>query len=493
MKKGQGVSLGVLAVALMVTVVVLWSVVPRPTVDRPKPTQDPAGAKGVDSSSADVDTGVPARTLPPQRPWRDLTPEHVINSPDCRLVAGTGSARDIAVVVMETNGAGFWYAVVDRQGVAFGDFVPFEPSEEIVLRRTPHGSALVGFRGTGDGGAETWLVQDGQTTYQADETWYFNVAPDGSSSYAVEPLAGGASRLVIRNFSEEHHYDLGDTLQRTYLSSVFLFHRVAFSLTHDEVIIQPTNWPVGMRGGSYRFFPVDGGAPREIPNLDGSHPVLFQSSEVSYHIDVRTDGDRLSRVNRRFDSAGKEIQSDSVWSRDFPFDEFGTPTTIFPLILIAQDGTLLIRATELAGLALDTSSGATVISVPLGRESRIRRGRPTGIHYRDGRLLLYRYVEAVDPKTAGERFVEIFDAAIPNLGGIPDARLPIKSVPRKRFEGFALIDDAREGPYTHPRYARSKTPCAETALLDGRGLIAMDARLTYRIVTGPTPEPRPES
>ena len=283
MRKGQARSLVVLATALVVTVVVLWAVVREPTVD-PRGLQEPVGRNGDGLPPTDVDTAQQAQTLPtpalPQRPWHDLAPEDVINSPDCRLVAGTGSARDVAVVVGGSDGTGFWYAVVDWQGVAFGDFVPFKPFEEVVLRRDVHGGVMVGFRGSGRGWTQTLLVRDGQTIYEAEETWHFNVAPDGSSFYAVEPLAGGASRLVIRNLSEEHHHDLGDMMRRTYGS-----HRVAFSVAHDEIIIHPAGWPDGKLAGPYRFYPVDGGEPSEIRTPGASHAALFQSSKVSYHVD----------------------------------------------------------------------------------------------------------------------------------------------------------------------------------------------------------------
>ena len=486
MAKGQARSLVVLATVLAIAVVVLWSVV-RETVE-PEPPQDPAGREGGESAPAEVDAAAAAQTLTPalpERPWYDLAPDDVINSPDCRIVAGTGSAQDIAVVVGGSDATGIWYAVVDWQGGCVRRLRPVQTLRGCRPPQNPHGGVLVGLRGSGHGWTEAWLVHDGQTIYQADEAWHFNVSPDGSSFYAVEPLAGDASRLVIRNFTEEPHHDLGDTQRRTYGG-----HRVAFSVTHDEVIIHPAGWPDARWAGTYRFYPVDGGEPREVRIPDDSHTALFQSSEVSYHVDYQADTARLSRVNRRFDGTGEEIRSDEAWSRDFPLDEIGRPS-MAPFI--TDDGTRLVWATELAGLAIDTSSGATVTSVPLDRENRVRRGDPTRIHFRDGRILLYRYMDAVDVKPVGDRFVEIFDAAKPNVSGIPDSRVPIGSVPRKRFDGFALIDDAHEDPSPHPRYARSKTPCAEAALLDGRGLVAVDDRLAYRVAAVPIAESRPDS
>ena len=122
-------------------------------------------------------------------------------------------------------------------------------------------------------------------------------------------------------------------------------------------------------------------------------------------------------------------------------------------------------------------------SVPLDREARSRHGNPTGVHFRDGQVLLYRYMDAMDGRPGGDRFVEIFDTGRTNLQGIPDSRVPIKSVPRERLEGFALIDDLSGGDDLYPRQSRPKAPCAEAALLDGRGLVAVDGRLTYRFAS----------
>ena len=324
MRKSRTISL--VAAAVVATIGALWWAVGGSMLGAPNLPNDPAANSDGASTTPPTDAAPAAQTPRPpasvERPWHDLPPEDVISSPDCRLVAGTGSARDTAVVIAGTADTRFWYAVVDWQGVAFGGFVPFKPSEHLGLGRNPDGAVLVAFRGSGHW-AEAWLVRDGQTIYQADEAWHLNVAPDGSSFYSVEPLAGGASRLVIRNLDmrEEHHHDLGDILWRTYAG-----HRVAFSVAHDEVIVHPTGWPHGKLTGTYRFYPVDGGQPRQIRTEDGSQAALFQSSEVGYHVDYQVDSARLSRVNRRFDGTGNEIQSDEAWVRDFPFDDVGRPS-----------------------------------------------------------------------------------------------------------------------------------------------------------------------
>ena len=59
------------------------------------------------------------------------------------------------------------------------------------------------------------IYWDGELVYENDKAWRFGVAPDGSSFYVIEPLAGEASRLVVRSLDagEEHHYDLGVRVQ----------------------------------------------------------------------------------------------------------------------------------------------------------------------------------------------------------------------------------------------------------------------------------------
>ena len=55
------------------------------------------------------------------------------------------------------------------------------------------------------------ICMDGQVIYESDKAWDFEIASDGSSFYAHEPMSGNASRLVVRNLDlgREDRHDLG--------------------------------------------------------------------------------------------------------------------------------------------------------------------------------------------------------------------------------------------------------------------------------------------
>ena len=145
-----------------------------------------------------------------ERPWEELPATAVINSPNCLFVAGTGEAAGVAIVLAGPSPDAAWFAAVDQDGVLFGAHLEFGgdglPLFDLGRR---DGAVLMGFR-TADHHAE--IALDGEPIYEAEGVWSFDVASDGSSFLAIEPLAGGASRLVIRNLDlgVERHHDLGD-------------------------------------------------------------------------------------------------------------------------------------------------------------------------------------------------------------------------------------------------------------------------------------------
>ena len=133
------------------------------------------------------------------------------------LLPGRGRANDTAIVILPTS-EGAHFTVLDGNGEVFGDTLPFLPHEYHLGRRAD-GTVLAGFGDLRlnsrhfrdrDTPEPVRVYMDGQVIYESDKTWRFSVAPDGSSFYVHEPLAGGASRLIVHNLDElaERHFDM---------------------------------------------------------------------------------------------------------------------------------------------------------------------------------------------------------------------------------------------------------------------------------------------
>ena len=449
---------------------------------------DSRGSPAAVGGRSVVDAVPPPDTAPPMdpvarpsidRPWADLPAETIIDSPDCRLVAGRGEASGVAVVLAEIPGPeDAWYAVVDADGVLFGGHLPSIGSPSRVdLGRRQDGSVVMAF-GTVD--QASMVVLDGQTIYGTERMWDLDVADDGSSFVVIEqPLAAGdVPRLVVRNLDLglEHHHDLGDLLVKQNADDRDA--TVRYSANGAEAIVRAD--------ATYRSYPVDGGQPREVRVAEESF-TLFPSPELSYQVrrvtgetasnalraKRRTASTRISRVDHRFGVNGEETAALEVWSREFPFEEYGSPF----LSLISDDGAWWVLGYEKRGLGLDSSSGKTAVSVPFDETTFAARGKPTGVHYREGRMLLYRDRVAPD----ASRRVEIFDPNAPNLLGEPDTHRPVDTVPQKRYGGFLGADAAWAAPFPHG--GRSKKPCTRPVLSDGRILVATGNRLTYRVAS----------
>ena len=365
-----------------------------------------------------------------------------------------------------------WYAVVDENGVLFGGDVPFsfETVRDVyaAVGRRPDGSTIAALRSFRDGTVE--VVHDGQTIYQGTGTWDFDLAPDGSSFVAVEPLAGG-SRLVIRNLDagSEHHHDLDDSVSDRGVSMGWRgFVQYAwYSATRTEVIVNPE----GVEGGTYRFYPVDGGSPREVrigkEDSDDLRLDVFRSSELSYHFEHRDNGPiGLHRAEHRFQANGKARQSIEVWSREFPpQDPWMTPQ-------VSEDGAWIVLGMENLGVVLDATSGDTAISVPFDRQALARHGVPTGVHFLGDRLALYRYRHIEDSRD--QRFVEIYDLDEPDSQGVPSVRSPSSRCPTCGLQGSASGtpsspkgSSGTTGTMSIPRH-HAPTPFSRTAVFSSR-------------------------
>ena len=427
-----------------------------------------ADAEDRASEAAPASTAVPT-TL--KRPWLELPPQLVIDSPDCLLVAGTGQASGLAVALASIPSEDTpWYAVVGEGGVLFGGYLSLgDGSARVDLGRRQDGAILMGF-GTTD--RTSMIVLDGQPIYEAEGVWDFEIAPDGSSFIAIEPLAGGATRLVIRNLDLgiEAHHDLGDLLGDGPDNHVWYSADAAEAIVTDGV--------------THRFYPVDGGEPRVAHIQEqGRDYTVVRSHDVSYRGREERELTRIARVEHRFGEDGGELETVEVWSRTFPYAEVGEP---IEGLLVSDDGAWAVQGFERGGVVLEASTGQTVTVVPFDEESRKARGNPTGVHFRDDRLLLYRqrsFQQGGRPVV--QRFVEVFRPDTVDLEGNPYNRTLVDTFPQKRFSGF-FGADAPEGFFELFAHGGTpEAPCARPRLSDGRILVADDGRLTYRVPSGP--------
>ena len=336
----------------------------------------PAAHQGVDDVSATDEAPGPSPE-PPTDPHSLAagvpTPVAVLADPQCRMVVGQRTASDTALVYLPL-GEGAWFAVVNSFGVVFDGTLHFVPERPVVGKR-PDGTILAGFSLEG----EVQVVHDGSVIYEFDDVWSFDIADDGSSFFVVEPLAGDASRLVIRNLDlrEEHHFDLGATAR----SDRGLEFDLSYSIDFAEVIVQPSH----REGGTSRFYPVVGGDPREVsverrdavpttPGIRPSDTSIFASSVTSYHAHYMGPSLRgelafrwkISKIEREF-LAGAERRGES-WARDVRF--------MFLTMHLSPDGAWLVLSDVFTGVVvLDAADGETVFSYPRERERRLELWR----------------------------------------------------------------------------------------------------------------------
>ena len=414
---------------------------------------------------------------------RRLGPNRVCPGPQgVELVAGRGAAEGTAVVLVPRSEQEAWYVVVDEHGVRFGGDLPFTlgtfQDVHVALGKRPDGSTVAALRSFRDGSVE--VVHDGQTIYRGADTWDFDLAPDGSSFVAVEPLAGG-SRLVVRDLDSgtEYHHDLEDSISDSGASMGWRksVQYAWYSATHTEVIVNAN----GVVGGTYRFYPVGGGRPREVQTdgeLDDLRIDVFRSSELSYHVRFKDDGPiRVHREEHQFQVDGKAHQSTEAWLRQFP------PQDLMTRPLVSEDGAWVVVGMETLGVALDAATGKTVVSVPFDRH---RHGFPTGVHFLGDRIALYRYLHG-EKSAPDQRFVEVYDLIEPDVEGQPSVRTAIESAPHARIAGFGYWfadgGKAELGYNRHP--VDSETPCAHPVRSDDRILVADGNQLTFRTPAQP--------
>ncbi|MCY3839995.1 MAG: hypothetical protein OXH09_15305 [Gammaproteobacteria bacterium] len=454
-----------------------WFVGDEPVSTVATDTRGASGTSMTDTLADDASPDVPSTGQ--MRAAGAPTAEAVLADPHCRMVVGQRTASDTALVYLPL-GDGAWFAVVNTFGVVFDGTLPFIPERPAIGKR-PDGTILAGFGLEG----EVQVVHDGSVIYEFDDVWAFDIAHDGSSFFVVEPLAGDASRLVVQNLElrEEHHFDLGTIITRTNRSLDF---GVAYSMDRAEVIVQPS------RGGTSRFFPTAGGAPREVfvehkpqgtfasRGILASGPKvlsIFATSELSYHArkvdgETRRQDDRLwvvVRVERDFGiGAGSSRQ---VWMRNLEF---------FPLVSmqLSPSGGWLLVSDPLTGIeVLDTTDGQTVFSYPPRRDIRLTMlrysRRPPGEllsgRFVGERLFVRRHSEDKAGTEDQAWYVEVFE-------------LDRFAKTARKVREFAVEPGAAE---TERSFAirtsldpDAPTSCKDHALLDRR-LVVRDGRLVY--------------
>ncbi len=333
-------------------------------------------------------------------PSWEFSPEEVIDNPDCNFTAGLGNADDSAIYVLSGE-AGARFAVLDGGGTVFGGELPFDPNDYRIGKRAD-GTVVAGladlrlnskvFRPP-EAPEPVHIYRDGQLVYENDKAWRFGVASDGSSFYVIEPLAGEASRLVVRDLDagEEHHYDLGiefsspDAYEVPYVSF--------YSTDGAEVMFWPPQELEDTPRGDYWFYPTDGRPARvvriesvDIPRRPGASAdlldaqqvrverilrggalrpvkdrVYFESSEVAYYLVDRRTTDRQefevvkTRYQRYGESGGPE-RTDQ-WSRTIPGRLLGS-------MVLSNNGDWLALQDGGRVWALDAATGDIVFAFP---------------------------------------------------------------------------------------------------------------------------------
>ena len=399
----------------------VWFGWPRPDPEvAPAP---PAVAPAAPAVNVPVARKSPPPSPPPapSAPSAGLAPGGVIGNPDCKLLPGRGPAADAALVVVPgTSGSRF--AVLDGGGEVFGDTLPFVPHHFRLGKRTD-GTMVAGvgdlrlnsrvFREP-DTPEPVRIYVDGQIAYETSKALNFGIARDGSSFYVHEPMAGGASRLVVRNLDlgNEMHLDLG--AEYTPASPYDPGYLVNYAGGGREIMFQKG----GDYGrGLYSFYSVaDGGVRtvrvgRTFPSIadivveDDAFMASIVSSEEGYFAYAlaklaRTGTPVPWRIVRRRFGYGDEPEAIREWTLDIELS--GYLGTMLPsddgrwLGLEGWDFVLLDAATgeavfeyptvdkkaEFARLSTVLPDGATLADV----------GGVTAAIFRDGHLMFYRQI-----------------------------------------------------------------------------------------------------
>ena len=306
----------------------------------------------------------------PRPPTAEPTWADVMGNPECIMKPGAGSGSDVAVILVPGED-GSRFAVIDGSGLVFGDTLPFWSTHYPSFARRPDGSILAGF-----GGAAMWgsavegaaIYQDGQLVYESAEATRFGVAKDGSSFFVVEPMAGGVSRLAIRNL------DLGIEVHHE-LDAVNAMPEARFTVGGNEVVVGPQGTIWGAIG-QFSFFPTDGGEPRQLRLVVRSpgHQVFASSNEGYF-----TTYDQLgvTSTTRQFRYDQGKVSADDLWARNLRISG------------ISDDGAWLVAEDGAHVHVLNASTGETVFKRPRTEDDDL-------VDLHDGRLVVRSPVASPD-------------------------------------------------------------------------------------------------
>ena len=424
------VATALLVVGLAALALAVWWVFSRPSEATVVDAVEPQAGEYETDASTPTGVGKPTLTQSPLlrevlSDHAELAPGEVLGNPDCRLLAGREPAADLALVVVPTD-SGARFAVLGGAGEIFGDSLPFVPHRFHVGRRVD-GTVVAavadlrlnsGVYRDPDTPEPVRIYVDGHVAYETNKAWNFGVAPDGSSFYVQEPMAGDASRLLVRNLDSgtEAHFDLGTDYAPA--NSYDPGYLVRYAQPTGEVMF--AGW--GDHGrGLYRFYPVEGGKAREIrigpinPSIEGSRAdividdgvfmVRVVSSGEGYFAYspatwARTGDPETWRIVRRRFGYRDDPTVEDVWSREISLAGYGGTMIESDdgrwLGLNAWDFVLLDavtgetvfaypkvdKAAELARLSTVLPSGATIGDV----------GAVTSASFRGSHLMLYRQI-----------------------------------------------------------------------------------------------------
>ncbi|MCY4056968.1 MAG: hypothetical protein OXG44_03095, partial [Gammaproteobacteria bacterium] len=177
-KPQTSVLLALAALSLIVGIGVWWFAMDDSATN---PSEAPSGlpAEDVQASAVTLGRADPEPAL--DEPWYELSPEAVINRPDCDLVAGRGAAQRRAGVMVPRSEYEAWYVVVEEGGVRFGGDLPFALDTfrdvHVAVGKRPDGSTIAALRSFRDGRVDQ--VHDGQTIHPGTDTTAIALAPAG--------------------------------------------------------------------------------------------------------------------------------------------------------------------------------------------------------------------------------------------------------------------------------------------------------------------------
>ena len=190
--------------------------------------------------------------------------------------------------------------------------------------------------------------------YDSDKAWDFIVAHDGSSFAVHEPLAGGASRLVVQDLElgRERFFDLGTRM--TPVNAYEGSHMIDYTLDAREIIFRPVHADA-MGIGTYWFYPVNEGPVERIDiGTEDSWGAVLISRREGYFADRPDDPEPDGKwpvTKRTFDAAN--ATTDVAWRRTLELEKFSGRMSL------SDDGRWLgVHGWDFH--VLDTENGETV-------------------------------------------------------------------------------------------------------------------------------------